>query len=285
MKFEHARLSLSPRSTANCFDLAVWFCGRHVGPVIGLWAIFAVPLATVVYYTAWHSAWGFPAALGAWFLGTGPFGVMLAGGAARSAFGEELSLRKMLSDLKTDWPLVVRVLALRVPIILGFAVCLIPGALLAVSTGFWAESRILSPLHQQRHDRRSGELVKLEFVDLAVRAFLLLCAGFVLWMIWELTADVAWTILFGRSLFFGRLHELGNVFTDEVEVNTYVEHLWRLATSDPAVLVLHLTTGLAAYAVCRLAWFFCYIDLRVRRDCWDLELEMLDESQRLDHAR
>ena len=284
MKFENARLSLLPRSAANCFDLAVLFCGRHLGQLIGLWALFAVPLAAAAYLAAWYTDWGFLAALGLWVFGTAPFGVMLVGGAARAAFGEEFLLRKMLRDLKSDWPLALHVLALRVPIALGMTFCIVPGAWLAVNRGFLVESRALMHLHQQRHDRRTAELVKLEFADLMVRGIILFIAGFVLWIMMELTVDVAWTILFGRSLFFGRWHELGSVMNDELEIDVYLEHLWRLATSDPKVLVLHLTTGLAAYAVCRLAWFLCYIDLRVRRDCWDLELEILDESQRLDNA-
>jgi hypothetical protein len=40
-------------------------------------------------------------------------------------------------------------------------------------------------------------------------------------------------------------------------------------------------TALAAYAIGRLAWFLCYIDVRVRQDCWDLELSMMREAVRL----
>ena len=29
-----------------------------------------------------------------------------------------------------------------------------------------------------------------------------------------------------------------------------------------------------------LAWFFAYVDLRIRRDCWDLELALAEEAQR-----
>lgn len=281
MKFEQTRIELVPRSAGNCLDLAVLFCGQHLSTLFGLWALFTIPLGAITYVIARFTDWGWLAAMVCGWFGSGLYGVMLVSGAARMAFGESFTLRKMLSDVRSDWGLMARVFLLRIPLALGTALCGLPGSLLAVRWSFLAENQILSQLHEQRHDRRTQELIGMEFSDLYVRGAAIWLAGLIFWLIAELTTDVVWTILFSRSLFFGRFSEMGNILTEQVDPANFVEHVWRLATSDPKVLVLHLTTGLAVYGVCRLAWFFCYIDLRVRRDCWDLELEMLDEARSL----
>jgi hypothetical protein len=243
--------------------------------------LFAVPLGAATYFVARSSLWGFAAALLCGVFGSAPFGVILIAGAARTTFGEQFTLAKLLGDLRSDGPLVARVLGLRIPLALGFLLCWLPGALLAVWWGFLVESAVLTQLHERRHDRRTNELIKMEFSDLLLRGSLIAAFGLACWLVLELTVDLAWTILFSKSLFFGRLGEMGSLIGDDVAVELFFENLWRLAFADPAVLTLHVAIGLAVYGLCRLAWFFCYIDLRVRRDCWDLELEILDEAQRL----
>jgi hypothetical protein len=50
---------------------------------------------------------------------------------------------------------------------------------------------------------------------------------------------------------------------------------------------LAVLTGviLFVYPIARFAWFFCYIDLRVRGDFWDLELRFEKEVERLREAK
>ena len=36
------------------------------------------------------------------------------------------------------------------------------------------------------------------------------------------------------------------------------------------------------YPVIRLAWFFCYLDQRIRNECWDLQLQFRAEAARLE---
>src|SRR5262249_13224707 len=143
-------------------DLALLICGRLLGPLIGLWALFAVPLGAATYFLARYTEWGPLAALLLGFLGSGPFGVMLIGGIARTAFGEEFSLRKMLSDVKTDFRTMLRVVGERIPLLFAVGCLVVPGLLLAVRWGFLIESRVLSQLHKHRHDRRTKELINLE---------------------------------------------------------------------------------------------------------------------------
>lgn len=43
-----------------------------------------------------------------------------------------------------------------------------------------------------------------------------------------------------------------------------------------------LAAALFAYQLGRIAWYFAYLDARVRRDCWDMELLLAREAKRLE---
>jgi len=43
-----------------------------------------------------------------------------------------------------------------------------------------------------------------------------------------------------------------------------------------------LAAGLFAYQLGRIAWYFAYLDARVRRDCWEMELLLAREAKRLE---
>ncbi|MEZ6063725.1 MAG: hypothetical protein R3C19_25530 [Planctomycetaceae bacterium] len=51
---------------------------------------------------------------------------------------------------------------------------------------------------------------------------------------------------------------------------------------DPGVLTLLQVSLWIPYPVIRLAWFFCYLDQRIRNECWDLELQFRVETNRLE---
>ena len=51
---------------------------------------------------------------------------------------------------------------------------------------------------------------------------------------------------------------------------------------SPVFAATTLAASLFSYQLGRLAWFFVYIDVRVRRDCWDMELLLARESKRLE---
>lgn len=277
MRFEQATIALEPRTIGNCFDLAVAFCGRQLGPLLRLWAIFAVPTAGLVYFVCRESELGFSLAAAMAFLVSGPYGVMLVDGAAASVFGEPFTLRQVNQQLQHGgWGTAARVLLMRPAIAVGLACCIVPGVLLGVQFGFLAEKRALAHLHQQRHDRRTEELVRLEFGDLVLRGMLMFACGLGFWVVLFLTVDVASHLLFGVPIYLGRLAELSR--GEYAEFGELVWFTW----SDPLVLSVATATALLIYPICRLAWFFGYIDLRVRRDCWDLELEFLQEAGRLE---
>jgi hypothetical protein len=53
---------------------------------------------------------------------------------------------------------------------------------------------------------------------------------------------------------------------------------------SPLFAATTLAAALFAYQLGRIAWFFIYLDTRVRRDLWDLELLLAQEAKRLEGA-
>lgn len=50
---------------------------------------------------------------------------------------------------------------------------------------------------------------------------------------------------------------------------------------DPVVITTAQISLWLTYPIVRLAWFFCYLDQRIRNECWDLELQFRVEAARL----
>jgi hypothetical protein len=55
-----------------------------------------------------------------------------------------------------------------------------------------------------------------------------------------------------------------------------------LVARNPLFAATFVAAALFAYQLARVAWFFTFIDARVRRDCWDLELVLAREAKRLE---
>jgi hypothetical protein len=282
MRFDQVAIPLVPRTTANCIDFAICFMRHHLAPITGLWAVVAVPCCALVYALVDRYEFKLPLAIFVFLLATSPLGVLLMSGAAPSSFGEPFTFRQTWARL--GWRgigLIVRGLALRIAIGVGMVVFLFPGWYLAVRTGFFVEQSALSKLDRHLHDRRADELLKGEIGDLFTRsaAVFLFCA--LLWLVLLLTADFLSSHLLGMPLLWGRLGMDDSYLADfDNSFNYTMRFFW----GDPIVVTAVLAVALLVYPIGRLAWFFCYIDVRVRRDCWDMELQMLQEAERLEPA-
>jgi hypothetical protein len=78
-------------------------------------------------------------------------------------------------------------------------------------------------------------------------------------------------LVFSVPILFGRI--TGEFFVDDVGF---------LLMHDPLVVTTICATLWLAYPLARLAWFFCYLDTRIRKEAWDVELDFRIESQRLE---
>jgi len=280
MRFDQVAVPLVPRTTSNCLDLAVCFLRAHLRPIAGLWAMIAIPSCAVVYFLVDRYEFRLPLAASVLFFATSPLGVLLVSGAAPAAFGEPFTFRGTLWRL--GWrgvALFLGGLALRCLIAVGLVLFVFPGWYVAVRTGFFVEQSALAKLARHLHDRRANELLKGEIGDLFARSagILLYCA--LLWLTLLFTVDFASSHLFGFHILMGRLGIDGSYLKDFGEKTDYA---FRFLWGDPVVLTASTAVALLVYPLARLAWFFCYVDVRVRRDCWDMELQILQEAERLE---
>lgn len=293
MKIEQAAISLVPRSATNCLDMAVMFFGRHLKSLLGLCLAFVVPTGALVYGLSYWYEIDVRIALAVVLLATSPLGVLLICGASQSAFGETFTsgLWKALQPT-TLFGVLASGCLLRGLLVIGAGLCLFPvnpglvlsgfligliGVWAALRFGFRAEQTCLARLDDVPQQHRTDTLIRQEAGDLAFRAgaIVLFCLG--LWLVMFVTADVLSQLLFGWPILLGRVFAGdGATFAGR--------YLVELIVHDPRVLTAMSVTALPIYAVGRLAWFFCYIDIRVRRDCWDMELQLSREANRLQGA-
>ncbi|MBM83204.1 MAG: hypothetical protein CMJ78_21800 [Planctomycetaceae bacterium] len=269
MKFENATITLAPRTTDNCLDLAILFTCRHIGPILGLWFAFALPSAVGVYLLSRYYDYGLGMTIGCWCLVTSPFGVLLTCATSLSAFGEPFSYRQTFVQMPVRViKLIFSELLLRVLwLALSVPTAGIPLLIGSVLYGFRVEHAALDRFNRRLHNRVTKELVRTHASSLIGRRLLITAFTIILWSVWFLTADTLISVVFDVPVFLAKLQsgDFG---------------LFALL-NDPIVQVLAIATGLAAYPIGRIAWFFCYIDLRVRLDLWDIELQFLQQARQI----
>jgi hypothetical protein len=306
MRLERAAIALEPRPVGNCLDLAVVFAGRQPGKFLSLSACFAVPLIVAICSVARVGQAGLLWAVAFLSLASAPLGVCLTAAATHAAFNEQWSLGQVLwNGIVVQWRTTVLAVVLRCvqtalpllclmpvatidPPIVGLflillaALCLTPGIALGVYAGFLSESSALKPFRRQTHDHRTQDLVHLEYTELLFRALTVWAFGAVLWGVLALTVDVAATLMLGVPLILGRIAEAVRSPWGEPQPDEVLAAFLQFCTTDAAALATLAATALIVYAICRLAWFFTYVDLRIRRDCWDLEVALAEEARRLE---
>jgi hypothetical protein len=221
-----------------------------------------------------------PLALLVFFVATSPLGVLIMSGAAPAAFGEPFAFRGTWVRLgRRGLGLLARGLALRAAIAAGAVLFIFPGWYLLVRTGFFVEQAVLSKMARHLHDRRADELLRGEIGDLFLRSWSIVMFCSLLWLVMLLTADFLSSHLLGLPLLLGRLGlDLSYLENFGDAIGYSARFLW----GDPIVVTAALAVAFWVYPIGRLAWFFCYVDVRVRRDCWDMELQILQEAERLE---
>lgn len=284
MKFEEIRFDLTPRTIGHCLDLSLTCVRESLPLVTTLVALTMIPVAIVSAIDAAGIArcagWNWP--LG--FCLTGPLGVCLTSATVETTFGQTPGLWGHVRRELSHWKLHLGVLLLRpLLLVIGLPFLGLPALYLAVRLGFWTEDVALGSLLRQREGSSATQLVTTHAPDLRLRLAALVVAWVVLTIILFLTADFAITLLTGLSVGLGRLDEIGGDARG-LQTETELAQYARLVASDPLLHLVLAPSAFAAYCITRLAWYFSYIDLRVRCDLWDVELQMLEETRRLEEA-
>lgn len=271
MQLDGSLITIERRKITGCIDLAVVFIREHFGAVALMTMFFAVPSCLLTWWLMSETDSYIWASLILFALLSPILGAVLVIGAGRRVFGDQLHVGRSFKALrKRFWILFGYMLVTRA--LGGVLWCLIlPPLLVGVRYGFLAEVLYLESTPRKKAGSRLSKLMSNVFSDLVGRGlaaftfYALLVFG--LFVIVELAS----TTLLGVPIVSGRL-------ASGVDVQN---ELGILFASDPRFITILHALMWVAYPLVRIAWFFCYLDVRIQKEGWDVELDFRIEAQRL----
>ena len=271
MKVEDCIVSVERRTVGGCIDLALVFARHFAWPIAKLTLAFAVPCSLLIWIAAdaVRRDMLIPSII------VFAFFTMLASGALVAAVGPQVfgvpisTGQAMKSLIRRSIPYVVLGILFRV---VGF--CMFFPVLFVLAWGghlpevmflemtpvSQVSSRLSWLTRRGGYSRNLGRLITITgfWMVFAVGLFLLI--------------DILSGLLFNMPVFFGTISfgpDLGKAFQSRL-------------IDDPTFIVVLQASLWITWPIARLAWFFCYLDQRIRNECWDLDLQIRAESRRLE---
>ncbi|MFY9256569.1 MAG: hypothetical protein WAO83_24155 [Fuerstiella sp.] len=271
MKVEDCIVTVERRSIGGCIDLAFVFGRQFARPLLGLTFCFAVPSTLMTWFigSSMRHDVLLPALLIFAFFNMLLSGAMVAT-VGPQVFGVPMSVRAALKSLMGR--LISYSFLATLARSTGFCV-FIPLIFVMSWCGHLPEVMFLerTPLNQltQRlswltkgggYSRNIGRVITLTFFW-AVSAF-----GVFMLM------DILSGWIFNAPIFFG------TIAPGPDQVKAFQSKV----LDDPWLLTMVQVALWVTYPIVRLAWFFCYLDQRIRNECWDLELQFRVEAGRIE---
>ncbi len=277
-------IDLVPRSSLNQFDVGFRWIGRNLLAVYRSTLPFAVAAGVLCWMLVRVLEWDLRAVLLVVAVVTWPLGIEFGRRLASEAFERtprgNLFLRvagPTLLNRFLNWGGVSLSLVLfEMPgwIFVGILIQLAVPPFLGLAGSFQPEDAVLDRKGTGRARRRTGELVKQERTEL----YLAMCGWTFLWLVLVVVAlvgtEMALRGLFQWTVFLDRAQELWGRY-DSGE-------LYRFLYTSPGFAAMLAFWSVATYPFVRVPWSFAYVDLRIRRDMWDLQRRFYEEATRLE---
>lgn len=275
MKVEDCIVTVERRTLGECVDLAFIFTREFAGPIFRIWFACAVPSCLLVWLlTSRHTDMLLPSII-IFLVFSSIFSAVLTAAVGPQVFGVPMSLRAGFRSWLRQLPawILLTFVTRFFQCLSGFCFVL-PSVVVTAYAGHFPEVLLLeqAPLNTVTarlkwlssgggSGRNQGRLLSLfgYWFMMATSVFL----------IFEF---VAGTVI-GKPIFFARL--MGNS-------SRFAETFAQLVYDDPVFLTALQLAMWIPYPVIRLAWFFCYLDQRIRNECWDLQVQLRAEAARLE---
>lgn len=275
MQLDGAIFAIQRRTVGGCIDLGIVFLREHFGGVLRLTCLFAIPVCVLTWWLVSRQEWNFFAILMLFATVSPFFGSALVAAAGQRVFGDRFSawmgMRALLGRLLA---LGVLIVIARAVTLLGLMALVVPGYCIATRYGFLAEVLLLERQRLSKYESRLSDLQTATFGTLLGRLITIMIFFWIsvasLFVLLDLTSGY----VFGTPILIGRT----------TSMDFMVEEITNLLIADPLVLTSFVAVMWLVYPVARLAWFFCYLDVRIRKEGWDVELDFRIESQRLGEA-
>ncbi len=275
MNVEDCIVAVERRSLGGCLDLAFVFTREFAGPILRLTLCFAIPsCATVWLLTSSATDMLIPSIL-ILALSVTLYGGALVAAVGPQVFGVPISTRRALRSV---WhraagflflSAVYRFLQLMTAFLL-----VLPSVIVTSRLGHLPEVLLLEQTSV------SGTLPRLSWLTAGgghTRNFVRLLALLGFWALFStgllILADLLSTALFNVPVFLARLPQTDVDFEQKLSAVTL---------DSPLFLTMLHAAVWVPYPIIRIAWFFCYLDQRIRNECWDLELQFRTEAVRLE---
>lgn len=270
MKVEDCIVTVERREVGGCIDLAFVFVRQFAWPLFKLTLCFAVPSVLL----SWLMASGMRHDVLLPCLLIFSFSLTLMSGAlvatvGPQVFGVPISTRQALSGLLSR--------------ILPFAFL----GVLSRMTGFCAVLPLLFVLAWCGHLPEVMFLERTNLNSVTQRLSWLCKGGGYSRNLGRLVTIGAFWLVFAFGLFMLLDIASGLVLNFPILFGTIApgpDQRAALASKlidDPLVVTTLQVALWMTYPFARLAWFFCYLDQRIRNECWDLELQFRVEAARL----
>lgn len=270
MQLDGAAITIERRRITGCIDLAVVFIQQHFLAVAQMTLWFAVPSTVACWLIMSQTELDIWTPMLMFVVFSPMLGAVLTIGAGRRVFGDDFRVDEAFKTLRARfWKLFFYILGTRLSYLL---VCLIlPPLLVTVRYSFLAEILFLESTPPAKVGVRLKNLMTNVYSDLVGRGLTALCFFAIVVVGLYVLVELVSYLLLGIPIAFGRLDGMSNM-EDEI---------WLLLLSDPRfATVIHALMWLV-YPLVRLAWFFCYLDVRIQKEGWDVELDFRIEAQRL----
>lgn len=260
MRFDKATIDVRPRGAFEVLDLALQFYRNHLGLLLALNFILGLPALFVGTAIAFFSRDFLVSLLGFWLmLPLCSGGIILA--ASRKVFGAPLKVAGALSIYKPlAWPHFLVRFAHRLVWAPLIPLGLVFGEILRLKWSFTPMILLLERLTGKKLALRRRALHRRGGAN--VFSFDLSVLALVSW--------ITVALLFVADLFLSDIlavWEFGGIFRDP--------------SSQPLKIVIALSMLLLASPIVDLAWFFYYLDARIRKEGWDLELGFRSIARRI----
>ncbi|MFO0977197.1 MAG: hypothetical protein U0996_12415 [Planctomycetaceae bacterium] len=268
MKVEDCIVVVERRSLGGCIDLAFVFAREFAGPLFRLWALCAIPSCLTILLFASLSTDLLIISVLVFMFFSAVFNALLVSSMGPQVFGVPISLSQAAKSWRKrliSWFFLTAFSRLAQCIGFVFVTAYVghlPEVLLLEQSKVNGVTSRLSWLcGGGGFGRNLGRVIGLSafWAGMTVGLFLLI--------------DFLSTTLLNYPILASRRG------ATSVDQSTLMAQLF---LDDARVhVVLQLALWLP-YPMIRLAWFFCYLDQRIRNECWDLQVQFRAEAARLE---
>ena len=273
MQLDGALISIERRKITGCIDLATVFVRQHFGAVALMTLVFAVPSCVLTWFLMSYVEWVNHLVILLMFALISPLlGAVLVIAAGKRVFGDQLEVGPAFRTMRGRLGLLFGYMLLTR--LLGSVLwcTLIVPIVVVVRYGHLAEVLYLESTPRKKVGKRMQNLMQNVFGDLVGRGLAILTFYTAMVIGLFIVTEMLSHMFLGTAILTGRVEYSPDTFSDEFMI---------LCLADPLfVTVVHVLMWLV-YPIVRLAWFFAYLDVRIQKEGWDVELDFRIEAQRL----